>query len=120
MKRTIIVLVIVFGIGILYFVNPEHITWLPKCWFYKLTGLQCPACGTQRAIHQLLHLNFIAAIRYNPFLIISLPYVSALVGFQWFYKGKKLQKLRIICFHHTTVNIYLILLVLWWIVRNIV
>jgi len=120
LKKAIIIVGCIIGIGTFYFINPENTVWLPKCWFYQLTGLQCPACGTQRAIHQLLHLNFIEAFRYNPFLIISLPYASALVVLQWFVASDKLQKLRTFCFHHTTVNIYLTLVILWWIVRNLI
>lgn len=120
MKKAIIVLVVIFGIGILYFANPEYYKWFPKCWFYQLTGIQCPACGTQRAIYQLLHLNIVAAFKYNPFLIISLPYALALIIFQWFYKGNKLRKFQKFCFHSTTINTYLALLLLWWVVRNII
>jgi len=119
-KRTIILLVVIFGIIALFFVNPEYYKWVPKCWFYQLTGLQCPACGTQRALHQLFHLHFSKAFSYNPFLIISLPYASMLVILQWFVKQDKWQKLRRFCFHHTTINVYLILIILWWIVRNLI
>jgi hypothetical protein len=52
-------------------------------------------------------------------LIISMPYAWALVVLQWFDTHNKLQKLKRFCFHHTTVNIYLILIILWWIIRNL-
>jgi hypothetical protein len=119
-KKLAILLALTAGICILYLVNPEHSLWLPKCYFYKLTGLECPACGTQRAIHQLLHLNIAAALGYNPFVMVSFPYLASLVAVQWFDAGNKLQKLRTFCFHHTTVNVYLLLVVLWWVIRNII
>ena len=34
--------------------NPSDFKLFPKCPFYVLTGLKCPGCGTQRAIHCLL------------------------------------------------------------------
>jgi len=120
LKKAMIVVGCIIGVCILYFTNPENTGWLPKCWFYQLTGLKCPACGTQRAIYQLLHFNFIAAFQCNPFLIISLPYASALVILHWFVAADKLGKLRAFCFHHTTVDIYLLLVILWWIVRNLI
>ncbi|MDR1340336.1 MAG: DUF2752 domain-containing protein [Prevotellaceae bacterium] len=119
MKRLTIAVSCLIVLVVLFFVNPEHTVWLPKCLFHQLTGLQCPACGTQRAMHQLLHLNVVAAFRCNPFLLVSLPYISALVFFRRFYSGGKLQQLRRLCFSTATVNIYLILLVLWCVVRNL-
>ena len=115
-----IVIALLIGIGVLFVFNPEGAFWFPKCWFYQLTGLQCPACGTQRAIHQALHLNFAAAFKYNPFVILSMPYLLSLVVVQWFDPKNKLQKLRFFSNHRITVNIYLVLLILWWIIRNII
>ena len=46
-----------------------------KCMFYQTTGLYCPGCGTGRAIHQLIHLNFIEAFQYNQIFIILLPFL---------------------------------------------
>ncbi|WP_423346907.1 DUF2752 domain-containing protein [Larkinella sp. VNQ87] len=43
-----------------------------------LTGLQCPGCGSQRCLHQLMHGHLAQAYGYNPLLVLSLPYV--LVG----------------------------------------
>ena len=120
MKKVIVILIAILGIGIFHFANPENCKWFPKCWFYLLTGMQCPACGTQRAIHQLVHLNFAAAFKYNPFLIISAPYLIALVNFQCIYDGNKMQKLRKFCYQNATINGYLVLLTVWWIARNII
>jgi hypothetical protein len=119
LKKTVIIVACIVGIGILYFANPEYTVWAPKCLFYKLTGFQCPACGTQRALHQLLHCNFTGAFHYNSFLIISMPYLTSLVAVCWFDTGNRLKKLRDFVHNTTTVNTYLMLLVLWWIARNV-
>ena len=42
--------------------------------FHKTTGLLCPGCGALRALHQLLHGHLAAAFRFNPVLIVSLPF----------------------------------------------
>ena len=83
------------------------------------TGYQCPACGFQRAMHQLLHLNIQGAFSYNPFLVISLPYALLMAFVTWFVRKDKFQKLRRFCYHPITVKIYVVLFVTWWIVRNI-
>jgi hypothetical protein len=46
------------------------------CLFHALTGLYCPACGTLRALSQLLQGNFLSALRLNPLTIIALPFFS--------------------------------------------
>lgn len=119
-KKIIVIALILFGGATLFIVNPEHVSWMPKCYFFVLTGWQCPACGSQRALHQLLHLDFAAAFAYNPFLLISFPYLLALVFLQWFDEHKRFQKLRVFCHSTLTIRIYLVLIVLWWILRNII
>ena len=45
----------------------------PPCIFRQLTGLQCPGCGSTRALHQLLHGHFAAAFTLNPLFVIATP-----------------------------------------------
>lgn len=118
--KVIIIIILAIGICLLYTFNPENILWFPKCWFFRLTGLQCPACGTQRALYQLLHLHVVSAFWYNPFAIISLPYASMLVIVRWFDLNNRLQRLSSFCYHPVTVRLYLVLIILWWILRNII
>lgn len=112
-----IAIVFILG-GLLFFINPEQFWFVPKCPFYWLTGWECPGCGSQRAIHQLLHLNFKAAFYYNPFLVISLPYVVLVVSVHWFDVNGRMAGVKKICCHPVVVSVYGILIVLWWIVRN--
>jgi len=62
-------------VGILaYFVfDPTKVAIFPPCMFHQFTGLDCPGCGAQRALHQLLHGNLIAAVRFNAMFVFSLP-----------------------------------------------
>ena len=119
-KKAIAIGVIVAGATILYFFNPEGTIWLPKCPFYVLTGCKCPACGTQRAIYSLLHLDVIHAIRYNLFMLISMPYAISLIAVTWFDPKNKLNRIKKICHSPITINIYVVLIILWWIVRNLI
>ena len=71
-------------LALLYLRNPEEPGFYPPCLFYTLTGLHCPGCGTLRGLHQLLNGNLLAALGYNPFMLLALPvigyaYLSALL-----------------------------------------
>lgn len=71
----LLVLSILGGFLLLYTYNPAYNEYFLQCPFHYITGLYCPGCGSQRALHQLIHFNFIGAFRYNPLLIIALPFV---------------------------------------------
>lgn len=64
-----------FLLTLYYFYNPVTTLWTPKCLFKVVTGLQCPGCGIQRALHALLQGRFLEAIHYNYFLLFSGPYI---------------------------------------------
>lgn len=49
-------------------------SFLP-CPAYWATGLKCPGCGSQRAVHQLMHGNITQAIHWNALLVFSIPYI---------------------------------------------
>ncbi|MDE6395317.1 MAG: DUF2752 domain-containing protein [Duncaniella sp.] len=51
----------------------------PRCAFKLVTGLDCPGCGSQRAIHALLHGDIASAWRSNAMLIFGLPTVALLL-----------------------------------------
>lgn len=51
---------------LLYFsFNPERGLLFPKCPFNTYLGIYCSGCGSQRAIHDLLHLRIKDAISHN-------------------------------------------------------
>ena len=97
--------------------SPEDSTWFPKCIFLQLTGLKCPGCGSQRVVHTLLDRNIHKAFEANAFLVLSLPYIAALLAsiplksrFPKFYNAlNSLPVIITIC----------ILVIIWWITRNI-
>ena len=70
------------GAAYLFFFQPGRTGFFPACPFRTLTGLNCPACGTTRGLHQLLHGNFIAAFELNPLMVLMLPILGyALVAY---------------------------------------
>ena len=60
---------------VLFCFDPRQYHFYPVCLFYKTTGLLCPGCGAMRAAHQLLHGHLAAAFRFNPMLVVSLPFL---------------------------------------------
>lgn len=64
---------LVAGAAVLFHVVPENAQWLPPCLFHKLTGLNCPGCGTTRALHALLHGDVAGALRLNVMIVVTVP-----------------------------------------------
>jgi hypothetical protein len=60
----------------LYFrLNPAHYPF-PRCPVNWLTGLHCPGCGTQRALHALLHGRLAEAVGFNLLAAALAPLVA--------------------------------------------
>jgi len=57
----------------LFSFNPSYYHFYPVCFFHRLTGLDCPGCGTLRAAHQLLHGHLRAAFALNPLVMLLGP-----------------------------------------------
>jgi hypothetical protein len=62
--------------ALLYLFSPEATRWYPRCPFHCLTGLNCPGCGSLRALHAVLHGQVIEAFCFNPLLVVCLPIVG--------------------------------------------
>lgn len=100
--------------------NPADNIFFPKCPFRTLTGYKCPGCGSQRAIHSLLNLNITSAFKENLLLVISIPYL--LIGFVFNTKKVKNDKIvlwRKLLYGTNAIKIILVLIILFWILRNI-
>jgi Protein of unknown function (DUF2752) len=61
---------------LLRYANPASSGIFPPCPFLWLTGFYCPGCGSLRALHQLLHGNVRAAFAFNPFAVLSFPFLA--------------------------------------------
>ena len=55
--------------------DPAESIFFPRCPFHLLTGLYCPGCGSQRAIHHLLNGEVLKAVSYNALAVAAIPYV---------------------------------------------
>lgn len=90
----------------------------PQCPFLAITGLKCPGCGSQRALHCLLHLDIAGAARYNFLLVASMPIVVLLAT------GELLRR-RYPRFYSALNNTRLTIallatVIVWWVLRNII
>lgn len=104
--------------GIYFFVDPAETAWAPKCLFHAVTGLQCSGCGSQRAVHALLHGDIAAAFRYNALLITSLPFIIVAL---WTEISRKSHPRLYAAIHNVwCLSIVAIIVVVWTIVRNII
>jgi hypothetical protein len=75
----------VAGCGVLMFVNPNSPdSWLPRCPFNWLTGLDCPACGSTRMVHALLHGDVVAAWHFNAVMLVAGLPLLAWLWLRWF------------------------------------
>lgn len=101
-----------------FYINPSDVNYLPKCPLFITTGLYCPGCGSQRATHHLLNLNFIGIVQQNVlyilggfFIIYHLSVISINKLFRKTYYN--------VVYHPKTPIIVLIIVILFWILRNI-
>lgn len=107
------------GLAVLFFLlDPAKHEIFPRCIFNSITGYYCPGCGSQRAIHSLLHLDFAGVVSYNflfipAFLLIFYHYLHTVFNrfFGW--------KLPNVFYFSRTPWIIFGVIVLFWILRNI-
>ncbi len=52
--------------------DPAAAGFFPRCPIRALTGLLCPGCGAQRALHALLHGDVAGAFSHNVLLPVAL------------------------------------------------
>ncbi|UOB18202.1 DUF2752 domain-containing protein [Abyssalbus ytuae] len=103
----------------LYFnFNPSDYNFFPKCPFYSITGFYCPGCGSQRAIHDLLHGNIIDAIKHNLLIPLVILVIIYKIGLFWLENIKK-KEVEDILYNPTLSNIIVVLVISFWILRNI-
>lgn len=110
---------LVAALYVFYTFDPEIQPVFPKCPFLLVTGYECPGCGSQRAIHNLLHFNIGAAFRYNAFMLLALPYIFLGVYLEYF-GGRRLHPgLEKIFFGKWAALLVLGVIIGFWIGRNI-
>lgn len=121
MRRSLVIVLavaVLMLLGIIYYaLDPSQSGVFPRCTFLSFTGYKCPGCGSQRAIHALLHGDVAAAFKFNALLLISIPWI----GLCLFAEGVRQRYPRF----YDRVNaplliwLYLAMVLVWWLLRNI-
>ena len=119
MQKIAIGLLLLAALALLLLVDTAQSVWMHKCPFKLLTGLQCPGCGGQRAVHALLHGDVVGALRYNWFLIYAAPYLLLLIVERFFLQGDWQQKVQRFAENRHVVMFYVVSYCVWLVARNI-
>ncbi len=72
---------------VVFFFNPVTSSFYPVCQFHRLTGWNCPSCGTTRGLYALLHGHLLTAMRDNALMMIGLVLLPARAAW-WLRKQK--------------------------------
>ena len=106
-------------VAVYFYLDPTQYVWMPKCPFRLLTGWSCPACGVQRALHALLNGHPREALGYNYLFVFSIPYALALVV-AWVLRRMDRGEAYVRMANHPVIaRIYVILFIVWGVVRNL-
>lgn len=89
------------------------------CWFYELTGLYCPGCGSGRAAGALLRGHVLQALRHNALLFaLGLPCGGVLLWeyLRFVFPGLGLKKIEL---SDRAARLALALVAAFWVLRNV-
>ena len=98
--------------------DPNQGGFFPKCIYYQATGHWCPGCGGLRAVHDLLHGDFSAALGMNPVVVLVIVPLGIFGMAWWWLDGLGV---RVPAFHISTRLAWALpaLLLAFWILRNV-
>lgn len=115
-----LLLIALVALTIIYYrVSPTSSVFFPKCAFLMLTGLKCPGCGSQRAVHALLHADLASAFAHNALLVLSLPYLALLIGARLYVYLHPASSLRATLESPLVIRTYFVITIAFWIARNV-
>ncbi|MBT5288956.1 MAG: DUF2752 domain-containing protein [Flavobacterium sp.] len=110
--KFIVGILVLLLVSLYYFFNPTVSNFFPKCPFHTITGLYCPGCGSQRAIHDLMHLNIFEAINHNALMFFAFTFGIGL----YLYSKKKFSDL---IYHPKSPLIIFGIIFLFGVLRNL-
>ncbi|WP_025143427.1 DUF2752 domain-containing protein [Pedobacter jeongneungensis] len=112
--------IVLLSLVVIYYkFNPEVYNFFPECPFHKYLHLDCPGCGSQRAIHALLHLNVQKAMGYNLLLVLSLPLLAVQLFSKAYAYFTNQNTVLGFWYNPNTPKIIFVIVMLFWIARNL-
>ena len=114
--RLLAVAAAVAAVAAVYYVAAPESGIYPRCMFRQFTGLDCPGCGSQRALHALLHGHVAEAWRYNALLLIEIPFIALLLVAS--RRSRSMPRLNKVLNSQSVILLILASIILWTILRN--
>ncbi|MBD5193512.1 MAG: DUF2752 domain-containing protein [Bacteroidales bacterium] len=100
--------------------DPTSTWWMPRCPSKMITGFDCPGCGSQRAIHALLHGDVAGAVRYNFMIFPAMTMVALLLVAQLGrHRWRAMGRMHNLLNSTPVILTVLVVMIVWWVVRNI-
>lgn len=106
-------LIVMYGL----FDPAQH--FFPQCPMRTITGLLCPGCGSQRALHQALHGNFAMSMQFN-FLLLPAAFYGLISMIGPFIFSHNWSSLRMKFFGSAAAYIALGIIMIYWVGRNLI
>ena len=107
----------VAGLVVVGVIDPNVSGHFPTCLLLELTGTYCVGCGTLRALHALVHLDFLGFAHMNPALVVVLPYL-ALSWASW-VRRTVTGRPRTWLAPAWVIRMVIVLIFVYWIARNV-
>lgn len=90
--------------------------FLPVCPTKALLGIDCPGCGTLRAIYSLLHGDVLSALHFNALAVVALGFV--IVAYVLWTYGRVVDRTIVSWQHHRwAAPVTLAVVLLWFVLR---
>lgn len=102
-------------LGVAYALIVRYTSFCIPCFFNTLTGLRCPGCGITHLFLNLMKLDFAGAFHANRFLFATSPLLLLLVILNVFCSDK-IRKMTVVKW---LTFAYLVAVLLWTVIRNI-
>jgi hypothetical protein len=103
--------------ALLAIVDPASAGFFPPCLFHTLTGFDCPGCGSLRGLHQLLRGHPVAAFRFNPLMLLALPFEMYALA-SWLTRQLTVWSLPRVRVSPASIWVLLAAILLFWVFRN--
>lgn len=97
--------------------DPAAHGWFPRCPFLVATGLKCPGCGSQRALHALLHADIAGVWRANALIVFAVPLAALLIYAE--LRRRRHPRLHNFLSSQPVIIATAALIIGWWILRNL-
>jgi hypothetical protein len=110
--------IVTFAATVLLLFPPAQYSFYPQCPIFEYLHLECPGCGTTRALAALLHGRLVEAFHFNALVILWLPVAAAyaILGYCRFLQRRPL---RLPQMPSIATYVACVVIVLFTIVRNL-